>query len=255
MEKRFPGKVCITESGWPSGGGSPNGKESSNGAALAYYNTFSNFVTHGGGGRNPFYFMYHDNYHKGGYEQWFGLSRDRQWKFDVVAAPPMAPTPAPTTTTTTTTPAPTTTTPAPTTTTTTTTTTTLPPIVSVELLSTNFTMPDQTTTQEEPGSNIPEAPDAPSSSNMPEESLALILSSADDDHSSSNGILITMGIAIVGAAVAVVALIRRNREQNRLVEQEKDMETPPEVFDSLRILQALVKDDIIQEKTPAFFTL
>ncbi|KAF0715866.1 hypothetical protein As57867_003125, partial [Aphanomyces stellatus] len=86
----------ITETGWPSDGGSNGQHVSSYDNAKSYYESYANWAK-GNGGDASFYFMFHDNRGKGGFEAHFGLANpDGTWKFDVGPAPaPTAPPTAP----------------------------------------------------------------------------------------------------------------------------------------------------------------
>ncbi|RHY28467.1 hypothetical protein DYB32_005953 [Aphanomyces invadans] len=87
----------LTETGWPSGGGN-NGPHVSNwDNAKSYFESYSDWAR-GSGGDASFYFMFHDNPSKGGFEANFGISDPNGvFKFNVAPAPaPPAPTPPPT---------------------------------------------------------------------------------------------------------------------------------------------------------------
>ncbi|RHY76498.1 hypothetical protein DYB30_013369, partial [Aphanomyces astaci] len=84
----------LTETGWPSGGGNNGAHVSSYENAKSYFESYSNWARSSGGDAS-FYFMFHDNPGKGGFESQFGISDSNGvFKFNVAPAP--APAPAPT---------------------------------------------------------------------------------------------------------------------------------------------------------------
>ncbi|EQC41302.1 hypothetical protein SDRG_01277 [Saprolegnia diclina VS20] len=81
-----PDKLTITETGWPHAGGNNGAHISSRENAVAYYQSFVQWTERGNGGGLPYYFMFHDNPSKGGFEANFGLAGvDGRWKFDLGA--------------------------------------------------------------------------------------------------------------------------------------------------------------------------
>ncbi|KDO34963.1 hypothetical protein SPRG_01025 [Saprolegnia parasitica CBS 223.65] len=81
-----PDKLTITETGWPHDGGNNGPHISNRENAIAYYQSFVQWTQRGNGGALPYYFMFHDNPSKGGFEANFGLAGvDGRWKFDLAA--------------------------------------------------------------------------------------------------------------------------------------------------------------------------
>ncbi|RHY76788.1 hypothetical protein DYB30_011602 [Aphanomyces astaci] len=105
---KFGSKVRVTEVGWPSQGGSFQGHTASAALSEKFYYDVKGWQQ--STGTAAYYFMYHDNLGKGGFESYFGIAHPNgQWKFG--GTPVYPPTDAPTTKP----PAPTTNPPAPTT--------------------------------------------------------------------------------------------------------------------------------------------
>ncbi|RHY94474.1 hypothetical protein DYB35_001961 [Aphanomyces astaci] len=84
MVNRFGGKVVLTETGWPTSGGTVNGHVPSMHMAKKYMLDVNAWAKRGNGGDTPAYFMFHDNNGKWvDYEKSFGLAWDNGfWKFD-----------------------------------------------------------------------------------------------------------------------------------------------------------------------------
>ncbi|RHY21845.1 hypothetical protein DYB36_014143, partial [Aphanomyces astaci] len=90
VASKYPGRVHLTETGWPSEG---NYKATFDKAKKYFFDYQEWKKTNGG--ECPYYFQFHDVSVKHGDECHFGLSADgATWKFDVAPAPA---TPAPTT--------------------------------------------------------------------------------------------------------------------------------------------------------------
>ncbi|OQS00450.1 glycoside hydrolase [Achlya hypogyna] len=86
LQKRYGDKVLLTETGWPHAGGNNGPHISSRLNAIAYYQAYERWVAKGHGGASSFYFMFHDNPAKGGFEANFGLAApDGRWKFDAAS--------------------------------------------------------------------------------------------------------------------------------------------------------------------------
>nr|AIG55519.1 secreted protein [Thraustotheca clavata] len=95
ITNKFGGKAMITETGWPHGGGNFGNHISNSGNAIDYFNKVKDWAS-SHGGEMPMYFMFHDNWNKGGFEAQFGLANSNgDWKFDFGSSNAVAPAPAP----------------------------------------------------------------------------------------------------------------------------------------------------------------
>ncbi|RHY10139.1 hypothetical protein DYB37_012227 [Aphanomyces astaci] len=91
---KFGSKVRVTEVGWPSQGGSFQGHTASAALSEKFYYDVKGWQQ--STGTAAYYFMYHDNLGKGGFESYFGIAHPNgQWKFG--GTPVYPPTDAPTT--------------------------------------------------------------------------------------------------------------------------------------------------------------
>ncbi|RHY51254.1 hypothetical protein DYB38_011340 [Aphanomyces astaci] len=77
---KFGSKVRVTEVGWPSQGGSFQGHTASAALSEKFYYDVKGWQQ--STGTAAYYFMYHDNLGKGGFESYFGIAHPNgQWKF------------------------------------------------------------------------------------------------------------------------------------------------------------------------------
>ncbi|KDO35381.1 hypothetical protein SPRG_22050 [Saprolegnia parasitica CBS 223.65] len=237
ITKKWGGKARITETGWPSTGGSYNGHHSTYDNAKSYFDKFNDWAG-SNGGDTTYYFMFKDVPNKGGYETHFGvMDGNGNWN------PTPSPTPEPTTAT----PEPTTVTPEPTT---------------IEVAfngssSSNGTAPSNNSTGSSNSSSNGEEDSllgtpvtlVPSSGSTPggasgatpgtpgtggtgatkaggQETLNqnnANTGAADDSNGSKSAVSYVLGgMALVGVA-AVTVLVVNNRRKNRLLEDEKDI--------------------------------
>ncbi|ETV65117.1 hypothetical protein H257_18074 [Aphanomyces astaci] len=91
---KFGSKVRVTEVGWPSHGGAFQGHIASTALSEKFYYDVKGWQQ--STGTAAYYFMYHDNLGKGGFESYFGIAHPNgQWKFG--GTPVYPPTDAPTT--------------------------------------------------------------------------------------------------------------------------------------------------------------
>ncbi|KAH9112715.1 hypothetical protein AeMF1_012995 [Aphanomyces euteiches] len=97
---KYGDKVQLTETGWPTDGGAYTTHNANLAMSEKYFTDFAKWAPTSGG-NTAFYFMFHDNRGKSGYEAYFGLANpDGSWKFgdNTPTTTPAATTSAPTTT-------------------------------------------------------------------------------------------------------------------------------------------------------------
>ncbi|OQS06781.1 glycoside hydrolase [Thraustotheca clavata] len=83
VKQQYGDKVLLTETGWPNDGGNYGAHVSNQANAQAYFQAFKHWVQQGNGGSIPYYFMFHDNPSKHGFERYFGLAdTSAHWKYD-----------------------------------------------------------------------------------------------------------------------------------------------------------------------------
>ncbi|OQR91788.1 glycoside hydrolase [Achlya hypogyna] len=93
MKTKFGDKIRMTESGWPTQGGNFGQHEANFQRAQDYYNAMLQWEA-SEQSETPYYFMFHDNRAKGGFEAYFGIANpDGKWKW---GSPGPSPTNAPT---------------------------------------------------------------------------------------------------------------------------------------------------------------
>ncbi|KAG9401205.1 hypothetical protein AC1031_009961 [Aphanomyces cochlioides] len=195
---KYGDKVQLTETGWPTDGDAYTTHNANLSMSEKYFTDFAKWAPTSGG-NTAFYFMFHDNRGKSGYEAYFGLANpDGSWKFgdNAPTTTPAATTSAPTTSPDATTSAPTTqspetpTTDVPSTTSSPTTDnpSTYPPSPSSEAPQPTSEAPYPTTDEPTPSSSSPDVtPSTPSPTGEDDDDDGDDDLDCDDDDNGDNG--------------------------------------------------------------------